>query len=72
MTVVRLERERRLSKQAERMADLGSYRYDIERQSTAWSDGVFAIRELPVSSGVPSGAIMNHFSEAASRLSESR
>ncbi|MGU3467042.1 diguanylate cyclase domain-containing protein [Methylobacterium sp. C33D] len=58
-----LERERRQFKQAERMADMGSYRYDIERQSTSWSDGVFAIHELPVSGGVPTGEIMNFFPE---------
>ncbi|XYD12153.1 diguanylate cyclase (plasmid) [Methylobacterium sp. NMS12] len=58
-----LERERRQFKQAERMADMGSYRYDIEKQTTSWSDGVFAIHELPVSSGVPTGEIMNFFPE---------
>ncbi|MBP33667.1 diguanylate cyclase [Methylobacterium sp.] len=58
-----LERERRQFKQAERMADMGSYRYDIEKQSTSWSDGVFAIHELPVSGGVPTGEIMNFFPE---------
>jgi diguanylate cyclase (GGDEF)-like protein len=45
------------------MADMGSYRYDIEKQSTSWSDGVFAIHELPVSGGVPTGEIMNFFPE---------
>jgi diguanylate cyclase (GGDEF)-like protein len=63
LTVVRLERERRQFKQAERMADMGSYRYDIAKQSTAWSDGVFAIHELPVSGGVPNGEIMRYFPE---------
>lgn len=62
LTVERLERERRQFKQAERMAHMGSYRYDIEKQSTAWSDGVFAIHERPVG-GVPNGEIMNHFPE---------
>lgn len=63
LAVERLERERRQFKQAERMADMGSYRYDIERATTAWSDGVFAIHERPVSGGVPSGEVMNHFPE---------
>ncbi|BCM83770.1 diguanylate cyclase domain-containing protein [Methylobacterium indicum] len=63
LTVERLERERRQFKQAERMAEMGSYRYDIEKQSTAWSDGVFAIHEHPVSSGVPNEKIMDHFPE---------
>ncbi|WP_232629263.1 diguanylate cyclase domain-containing protein [Methylobacterium sp. Leaf118] len=63
LAVERLERERRQFKQAERMADMGSYRYDIDRQITAWSDGVFAIHERPVSGGVPTGEIMNHFPE---------
>ncbi|MER2249671.1 diguanylate cyclase [Methylorubrum podarium] len=63
LTVERLERERRQFKQAERMADMGSYRYDIEKQITAWSDGVFAIHELPVSGGVPNSELMNYFPE---------
>jgi len=63
LAVERLERERRQFKQAERMADMGSYRYDIEKQTTAWSDGVFAIHERPVSGGVPNGEVMNHFPE---------
>ncbi|KMO15122.1 diguanylate cyclase domain-containing protein [Methylobacterium indicum] len=63
LTAERLERERRQFKQAERMADMGSYRYDIERQSTAWSDGVFAIHERPISGGVPTDEILNHFPE---------
>ncbi len=63
LAVERLERERRQLKRAERMADMGSYRYDIERKTTTWSDGVFAIHERSVSGGVPSGEIMNHFPE---------
>ncbi|MFG5121705.1 diguanylate cyclase domain-containing protein [Methylorubrum sp. POS3] len=63
LVVERLKRDRRQFKQAERMADMGSYRYDIERNITAWSDGVFAIHERPVSGGVPNGEIMNHFPE---------
>ncbi|WP_279574522.1 diguanylate cyclase [Methylobacterium sp. J-088] len=54
-----LERERRQFKQAERMANMGSYRYDIKTQTTSWSDGVFVIHELPISAGVPVGEIMN-------------
>ncbi|QIJ75460.1 diguanylate cyclase [Methylobacterium sp. NI91] len=63
LAVERLERERRQFKQAERMADMGSFRYDIEKKSTAWSDGVFAIHERPVSGGVPSTGLINHFPE---------
>jgi diguanylate cyclase (GGDEF)-like protein len=63
LTVERLERERRQFKRAERMADMGSYRYDIEKQSTAWSDGVFAIYERPLGSDVPNGEIMSCFPE---------
>ena len=63
-TLERLERERRQFKQAERLADMGSYRYDIEAQCISWSDGVFAIHELPVSSGVPTGEIINCFPES--------
>lgn len=63
LAVERLERERRQFKQAERMAEMGSYRYDIEKRSTTWSDGVFAIHERPPSDGVPNGEIMDHFPE---------
>lgn len=63
MAVKRLERERRQFKQAERMADMGSYRYDIAKRSVSWSDGVFAIHELPVSGGEPTGDIMGAFPE---------
>ncbi|WP_298961248.1 diguanylate cyclase [uncultured Methylobacterium sp.] len=63
LVVEHLERERRQFKQAERMADMGSYRYDIDKQVTSWSEGVFAIHELPVSGGVPNGEIMDHFPE---------
>ena len=64
MAVEGLERERRQFKQAERMANMGSYRYDIETQTTSWSDGVFVIHELPISAGVPVGEIMNFFPDA--------
>lgn len=45
------------------MADMGSWRYDIVQKATSWSDGVFAIHELPVSGGVPSAEIMSFFPE---------
>ncbi len=64
LAVERLERERRQFKRAERMADMGSYRYDIEKSSTAWSDGVFAIHELPAGDGVPNGELTNCFPES--------
>ncbi|KQU20095.1 deubiquitinase [Methylobacterium sp. Leaf94] len=63
LAVERLESERRQFKRVERMADMGSYRYDIKKRSTAWSDGVFAIHELPVSGGVPNGELVNYFPE---------
>lgn len=63
LAVERLERERRQFKQAERLGDMGSYRYDIEARQTYWSDGVFAVHELPVSDGVPTSDIMNCFPE---------
>jgi len=61
--VEELERERRQLKQAEHMARMGSWRYDLDRNVTIWSDGVFAIHELPPGGGVPEGEIMNHFPE---------
>ncbi|TXM70886.1 sensor domain-containing diguanylate cyclase [Methylobacterium sp. WL120] len=63
MAVERLERERRQFKRAERMADMGSYRYDIEKRSLTWSDGVFAIHELPVGGAAPAGDVMDAFPE---------
>ncbi|TXN11225.1 diguanylate cyclase, partial [Methylobacterium sp. WL122] len=63
MAVERLERERRQFKRAERMADMGSYRYDIEKRSLSWSDGVFAIHELPVGGAEPDGDVMEAFPE---------
>lgn len=61
--VERLERERRQFKRAERMADMGSYRYDIDMRSLSWSDGVFTIHELPIGSVEPDGDVMNAFPE---------
>jgi len=63
LMVEHLERERRQFKRAERMADMGSWRYDLDQRSTSWSDGVFAIHELPSSSGVPHGEEMKFFPE---------
>ena len=63
IAVERLERERRQLKQAEQMGAMGSYRYDLTRQMTEWSDGVFAVYELPVSGGVPNGEIMSYYPE---------
>ncbi|MBB3952970.1 sensor domain-containing diguanylate cyclase [Aureimonas jatrophae] len=63
LAVERLERERRQFKQAEHMADMGSWRYDIASNTTSWSDGVFAIHELPISAGVPTAEILNFFPE---------
>lgn len=64
VAVDRLERERRQFKQAEQMGAMGSYRYDLTQQVTEWSDGVFAVYELPVSGGVPNGEIMSYYPEA--------
>jgi diguanylate cyclase (GGDEF)-like protein len=63
LMVEHLERERRQFKQAERMAGMGSWRYDLDQRSVSWSDGVFAIHELPVSGGVPNGDVMRYFPE---------
>ncbi|AWN38707.1 sensor domain-containing diguanylate cyclase [Methylobacterium radiodurans] len=58
-TVEHLERERRQFKQAERMADMGSWRYDLQERRPTWSDGIFAIHELPVSAGVPKAGLLD-------------
>ncbi|MCF4124988.1 sensor domain-containing diguanylate cyclase [Methylobacterium sp. SyP6R] len=63
LTVEHLERERRQFKQAERMAVMGSWRYDLGLRAATWSDGIFAIHELPVSGGVPNDEIMSFFPE---------
>lgn len=61
--VEHLERERRQFKQAEHMAQIGSWRYDLEQKSTSWSDGVFSIHELPIEAGVPEEKIMSYLPE---------
>lgn len=63
LMVEHLERERRQFKQAERMAAMGSWRYDLEQQAPTWSEGVFAIYEMSVGAGVPEGEIMDYFPE---------
>jgi diguanylate cyclase (GGDEF)-like protein len=53
VAVQRLERERRLLKQAERMADIGAWRLALADQKLEWSDGVFAIHEVQPGSPLP-------------------
>ena len=45
--VERLNREHRQLEQAERIADIGSWRLSLADNLVEWSDGVFAIHELP-------------------------
>ncbi|MBB3999863.1 sensor domain-containing diguanylate cyclase [Aureimonas pseudogalii] len=46
-----LARERRLFKQAERIADMGSWRLTLADDSLEWSDGVHAIHDVPPGCG---------------------
>lgn len=62
--VERLERERRTFKQAERMADMGSWRLAIAGKVANWSDGVFAIHELPVGAMPPLDTALDFYPEA--------
>ena len=49
----RLDREHRQFRQAERMANMGSWRLTLEDQYTEWSDQVYAIHELPAGQKPP-------------------
>ncbi|KQT53161.1 hypothetical protein ASG43_19490 [Aureimonas sp. Leaf454] len=60
----RLERERRQLKQAERMADMGSWRLTIADGVAEWSEGVFAIHELPAGSMPPLETALEFYPEA--------
>lgn len=48
-----LGREQQQFKQAERMAQMGSWRLSLPENVLTWSEGVFAIHELPMNAPVP-------------------
>tara|TARA_A100001391_G_scaffold95213_1_gene63055 strand:+ start:22125 stop:23600 length:1476 start_codon:yes stop_codon:yes gene_type:complete len=57
----RLQRQFR---QAERMAAIGSWRISIDGRDLSWSEGVYAIHELPVGSNVPLADAINFYTPA--------
>lgn len=65
----RLERSGKQFKQAERMANIGSWRLTLADQRTEWSDQVYAIHGLPVSAQ-PSLQGALEFYPAASQVAE--
>ena len=59
----RSERERRRLKQAERIADIGSWRLSLGDNNVEWSDGGFAIHELPLDFQPPVEKALDHYPE---------
>ena len=51
--VEKLHRNEKLFGAVERMADMGTWRYDIETKKTTWSRGVYGIYGLPVTDEAP-------------------
>lgn len=51
--IQRLDREQRQFKQAERMANIGSWRVALDDKTAEWSEQVFFIHGLPVSGTAP-------------------
>lgn len=60
-----LRRSDRVSRQAERIAEMGTWRLDLTDDSVDWSDGVFRIHELDPGSLPPLQAALDFFPEHA-------
>lgn len=45
-----MRRSDRVFRQAERLAEMGSWRFDLDDETLSWSDGVYRIHDLPVGS----------------------
>lgn len=57
----RMDREQRQFRQAERMADIGSWRLSLADQTVEWSTQVFAIHDLPGGQPPPLAAAMDFY-----------
>jgi len=60
-----MRRTDRVFRQAERMAEMGSWRLDLQDEVLSWSDGVYRIYDLPLGSPPPLGGAMDFFPEHA-------
>ena len=59
--IQRLDREKRLFHQAERMADMGSWRLTLADNRAEWSHQVYAIHGLPVGDNPPLDAALDFY-----------
>jgi diguanylate cyclase (GGDEF)-like protein len=57
----KLDLNHRQFKQAERMANIGSWRLDLIAESLEWSDQVYAIHELPCGAIPPLGKALEYY-----------
>ena len=63
-----LRRTARVSRQAERIAEMGSWRLDLSDDSITWSEGVYRIHELDPGEGVPLQGALEFYPEPARAL----
>lgn len=60
-----LRRSDRIFRQAERLAEVGSWRLELDSETVIWSDGVFRIHDLPLGSPPPLSEALNFYPEHA-------
>ncbi|WP_283206828.1 diguanylate cyclase domain-containing protein [Methylobacterium thuringiense] len=65
-----LDRSNRQLHQAERMAQIGSWRLCLRTQHTAWSDQTYAIHGVPVGDGTPLETALDFYSPQGRALVE--
>ena len=63
-----LRRTARVSRQAERIAEMGSWRLDLSDDAITWSEGVYRIHELDPGKGVPLQGALEFYPEHARAL----
>lgn len=63
-----LRRTARVSRQAERIAEMGNWRLDLSDDSITWSEGVYRIHELDPGKGVPLQGALEFYPEQARAL----
>lgn len=56
-----LRRSDQIFRQAERMAEMGSWRLDFETDTLVWSDGVYGIYDLPLGAPMARQVALSHF-----------
>ncbi len=60
-----LRRSDRVSRQAERIAEMGTWRLDLEDDTITWSDGVYRIHELDLGEMPPLQTALDYYPEHA-------